>query len=80
MATTPNTGGYNNINSSVGEIQSRENTHDHHGTLQNSLKATVNIGGKITKELGLQELYTTNTWLGGDHVPLDIPTMCGSTQ
>ena len=30
--------------------------------------------------LGLQELYMTNTWPGGDHVPSNIPTMQGSSS
>ena len=48
--------------------------------LQSNPKSRVNYEGRITKRLGLQELYTTNTWPGGDLVPQENQTMHGSSS
>ena len=41
-------------------------------TLQSSPKVSVNFGGRMTKGLGLQWIYISNTRTGGDHVPSNI--------
>ena len=56
-----------------------EGTHGRHESPTEQPKGHMSRGGRITKCLGLQEIYTTNTWPGGDHVPQENQTMHGSS-
>ena len=80
LALRLNTGGYNHINPRLEASWNRRSTHDRHENIAEQPEGQRELQRKNSKGLGLHWFYISNTQIGGDHVPLIIQTMHGSSS